>query len=654
MENKLSFNFIIILLLLSPFFVAIIGEMTLKRAHGALVSEPQNFSTKQGIPQFILENEIQPGERKTYRCALNKSLTYHIYLTGPWIEDVIDRTDYDVYIYNPFSMPWVDFPEARHTEAAGLPEHLGTTENEPLFKPQYTGTYHFGIENDKSDSSGAQAATLMVIEHIDTQTYYKNKLDMRGRDSDGNPTYYSTWVYEFDSDAPQIEVIVEVPETLDMYEVRLFLMADPSKGVGSDLSGVPIPPSNLLKGDILSVKYGGYNLDSKGERGVAFSSCEYYGQDMKLSFNSGSNSNKLYHLVFIAEKGGGKLSFYVKDELIPPTLNVLTRVKETLANEKMLMQVSAVDAESGIDEVRLHYSTDNWKNSKQLVMSPREGQKYEAIIPGMPVGITTQWMIEAFDKARNKAIVEGSYVSKGESHISCEVSPYTVFGNESVTVFGSITPPLSGEDILLRYILGGYEFSKAVITNSSGAFSDSFIPKVDGFWNVNISWSGGDNYLETSYKLGFIMEKKPSSLTIYINDENVFLESTSTITGHLLPLQSGLIIITVTDPDGETIKLDASISSSGDFSASFQPGKVGEWRASASWAGSSLFQGTESNQVFFEVKKGSILQDLDLLIKGGVALIVLLIILIKIVRPLVRQWFQTRGKKQRKKIKKFF
>ncbi len=48
---------------------------------------------------------------------------------------------------------------------------------------------------------------------------------------------------------------------------------------------------------------GGYNLESKEYRGVAYASCEFYGQDMFLNFTSPFPGKNLYHLVFIGEVG---------------------------------------------------------------------------------------------------------------------------------------------------------------------------------------------------------------------------------------------------------------------------------------------------------------------------------------------------------------
>jgi hypothetical protein len=64
------------------------------------------------------------------------------------------KTDYDIYVYNP-----QDELEGTHTEAAGIPEHLGTTVDDAFFVPASSGNCTFVIVNDARESNGAEQAT---------------------------------------------------------------------------------------------------------------------------------------------------------------------------------------------------------------------------------------------------------------------------------------------------------------------------------------------------------------------------------------------------------------------------------------------------------------------------------------------------------------
>lgn len=87
-------------------------------------------------PIKVNEDQIAVGANWTYVCNLKAGAKYHVYFYGQWIDPtpLVDKTDYDIYVYNPFGQL-----ESMHTESAGLPEHLGTTVDEPFFIPKYSG-----------------------------------------------------------------------------------------------------------------------------------------------------------------------------------------------------------------------------------------------------------------------------------------------------------------------------------------------------------------------------------------------------------------------------------------------------------------------------------------------------------------------------------
>lgn len=594
---------------------------------------PVETGDKHVNPKKIEEGDIPLGDSKSFSYALNNRLTYHVYIIGPWIENdgVINRTDYDIHVYNPYS---TTISEAWHTEAAALPEHLGTTINDPFFQSKYTGNYTFTILNDESESNGAQEATLMVIEHLETNKVYKDKLYIQGKTSLGKPTYFTTWAYEFNTSEQIIEIIAEVPDTLDIYEMRLFLMADPSAGVGSFLSGAPIPPTRYLYGEYNESygenleSYGGYNLDSKGYRGNTFSSGEYKGQDMRITFNSSSTSEKLYHLVFIGEKGSGFVNFAIKTDRIPPVLTVLDQFNEAAADEKTLIHVSATDDDSGIEDIICNYTTDGWETSKQVTLRNYGNNTYEARIPSQAPGTSVIWTIEAYDNAWNTAMVNGSYKSLGSSMISCTPNPSTSAKDETVTITGQITPHNSNEKITLQYILGDITIEKTVRTDALGEFVDEFKPGAGGTWQVWAKWIEGENVFDAIYSTSFEVEKTSTQLFIQIDENEVKEGGSVVISGKITPPLGGTSIILIyTDPDGSISTIEATTNSGGTFTSSFEPNKVGIWQVKASWSGDPFHYPMESNtQTITASAKFSI----NLLMMGAITLLIIITVIVVI------------------------
>jgi len=79
--------------------------------------------------------------------------------------------------------------------------------------------------------------------------------------------------------------------------------------------------------------------------------------------------------------------------------------------------------------------------------------------------------------------------------ISCAVVEHTIAEGDSVTISGSINPPLSGEAVTLTYKKpDGTTYSKAVITGSDGYYVEVNRPDVAGTWEVVASWVADEKH----------------------------------------------------------------------------------------------------------------------------------------------------------------
>lgn len=167
------------------------------------------FVEKPMFPVYSNESQIPIGSNWTVVSPLTANHTYHVYFYGEWIDQASKpSTDYDIYVYNPFGEL-----EGYHTESAGLPEHLGTTVGRPFFTPKYSGNYSFVLRNDPRESNASQQATLMIIENVECNKW--QEVFIEGKEND-MPVFYTSWAFEFVTESQHIEVLVKVPETLDM------------------------------------------------------------------------------------------------------------------------------------------------------------------------------------------------------------------------------------------------------------------------------------------------------------------------------------------------------------------------------------------------------------------------------------------------------
>ena len=285
--------------------------------------------------------------------------------------------------------------ESTHTESAGLPPHLGTTADDPLFTPTQSGNYSFVILNSPIDSVSAQQATFMIIENLQCDQWYTSHVE---GENVNNLNLYTNWAYEFVTNASHVELYVTVPKTLDMYEARLYLMNNATAtGNTSNLNGFPLAWEPGLYGN-LSSSVGGYNFESEGYRGVAFASCEHNGQSMFLNYTTNYNGTNLFHVVLIGEYGSGDVEFMLKTQFANLTLTPITTPTRVCPNN---MTEIAYNSTNELQTAQLSYTIDNWTSSNLVDMSI-SNQTCTTSIPGQIAGTLVQYTINAVDVIKNK------------------------------------------------------------------------------------------------------------------------------------------------------------------------------------------------------------------------------------------------------------
>ncbi len=436
------------------------------------------FVAKPMFPVFLNDSQLQMGRNWSIVCPLTAGHHYHVYCYGEWIDlDTEAETDYDIYVYDPLG-DLVGY----HTESAGLPEHLGSEVDEPFFTPESSGNYSFVLRNDPRESSGSQQATFMLIENVACNVWHQ--LDVEGKEGD-RPLLKTSWAWEFISESQHIEVLVRVPDTLDMYEARLYLMADPEAGFGDVLNEIPLPWEPGLYGDTTDF-FGGYNLESKERRGVAYASCEFYGQNMLINFTSPFPEKSLYHLVLIAEAGSGTVDIVVKTDFDNPCLKPLTVPEKTFPHNDT--QVAYISNCTDLERATLEYSTDDWSNTEKLQMEIVENRSCRAIIPGQPAGVTVVYRVEALDSVENILSAEGSYLVKHKSELNISLIQERITIGSNISVRGQFTPPDDVIPIRVRFTSTNSSREILCHTLPNGTFTATFRPETLGTWRVKATF----------------------------------------------------------------------------------------------------------------------------------------------------------------------
>lgn len=455
--------------------------------------EPQSnwtYSEKPLFPILLNESQVPIGQNWSIVCPLNANHSYHAYCYGDWINNGSDpRTDYDIYVYNPLGEM-----ESYHTEAAGLPEHLGTNVTEPFFVPRQTGNYTFVVANDARESNGTQRATFMIIENMECNIWHEHYVE--GKDGNDQPVFNTSWAYEFCTNSQHIEVWVKVPGSLDMYEARLCLMADPKVQNYTLLNGIPLSWEPGLYGERNSTdggcKYGGYNLESKEYRGVAYASCEQYGQDMLINFTAPHAGKSLYHLVLIGENGSGAIEFLVKTRFGDACLTPLTVPYRGYPQNDTT--VAYVSNSTDLVNATLYYSVGGWGNVSALDMEIVDNRTCRATIPGQTAGTLVSHSVIAKDVLENVLIANGSYPVKHISALNMTLTHEVVYLGDNITVSGVLTPEVEGAKVVVSFETANSTNQVVCYTLANGTFTASFRPENVSILTVQARFAG-DNRL---------------------------------------------------------------------------------------------------------------------------------------------------------------
>lgn len=565
-------------------------------------------------PQHIEEGEIpnlgpyRDPDPLEFRCFLEAGHKYHIFLVGDWISNSSDATDYDIEVRNPSNVV-----VSINTESAGLPEQVANDEKHQFFVPSQTGDYRFFIYNDPEDSpiGSEDAADFLIIEHIEMNTVYTKELFGKPNVGAEYPEGYKIG-YEFNTSSPEFLLNIKVPDPvpvegitgLDMYEARVYPMANPENDIGYSIQNVGVPLGERLYEGGEAGLYGGYNTEIDGFR---FSdmriSCESAGVDMRKVISmqdTNSTGNIFYYLVLLAEYFEGEVEFYLKTDYRPVNLTLIDPPEVGYTSDTTLIKVEAESA-ADVSSMWIEYTVDGWRNieNEELI---DQTDYWLAALPSFELHDEVEYRIHALDEIDNAGLIEGSFTVMNKVEIDFGVSGSVIQGGQTVKITGASTRPSINLKLNIEH--GGITNSIDVQTDGDGVFTYDYKPTKIGEHDLTISYAGDEDYHSAiSREKSFRVDKRKLDLETRIETTPVKVERPMTVTGRIMPPVNGLEVEFIfVSPETSFIETVTS-GRDGTFRLTITPEIDGVWDMLPQLKVSELYDASQGSLLNFEVQK---------------------------------------------------
>jgi len=570
-------------------------------------------------PQHIKEGEIpnlgpyRTPVPKEYRCHLEAGHRYHIFLVGDWISNSSEATDYDIEVRNPNNVAI-----SINTESAGLPEQVANDEKHQFFVPPQSGDYRFLIFNDPKDSpiGSADAADFLIIEHLDMNTVYTKNLIGKPSVGAEYPKGYKVG-YEFNTTASDFLLYIKVPDPvpadgikgLDMYEARVYPMANPENDIGYSIQGVGVPFGEMMYDGGQTALYGGYNTQIEGFRFSEMRiSCESAGVDMRKVMqmevtNATMGQNVYYYLVLLAEYFEGEVEFFLKTDYRPVNLTLIDPPEIGYTNETTLIKVETESA-AEIESIWIDYTTDNWKTSKKIDLLNKQ-EYWLAALSSFDLHDDVEYKIHAVDEIDNRGLFEGSFTVMNKIEIDYSMSGSVIQGGQNVKITGVATRP--SVNLKLNIEHNGNIESFNLQTDGEGSFTYEYKPTKIGEYDVTISYAGDEDYHSAlSREKSFRVDKRKLLLSFDM-DSHIKNKRPCTITGQVIPAITGLQIEFIfVSPEASFTEI-VTTGREGAFSLTITPEVEGLWDVLPQLKVSELYDASQTQLVTFEVDKLTII-----------------------------------------------
>ena len=533
-----------------------------------------------------LPNRYQRADPLEIQCRLEAGHLYHIFLVGEWVGNE-SRTDYDIEVFDSQNV----FISG-HTEAKGMPEQVANDKNHQYFVPSQSDIYRFVIHNDPEDSEDELSAVFMIIEHLEMNKKYELYLEGRPSPSQDYPDGHN-WAYEFSTSEEKFQLHIEVPDPnpdtgsrgLDMYEARIYPMANPAAQIGYNIWGVGVPTAEMLTEES-DESYGGYNFTIEGKSIPELrASCEYAGEDMDVTFGKPfHNETELvedietkdifYYMVMLAEYYQGTISFYMKTDYRDINVTIVESPEIAITGRETRILVD-LESPSGIDEVWLNYTTDDWKTEQKATFESYNSQ-YVCWLPRFDLLDQVQYRIYAEDEIDNSGTGESSFIVMDPVNLHIETQQTKVYGGESMEIRGEALP---FSVITLNITKVGAEYIFPISVDDEGEWVYSFKPPTEGIYTAQTSFEGDDTHPAVKSKeVSFTMAKHKPLISYIVSPsqpkKNVELEVKGATTPPIAGASIKLLIVSET----ESFERETTTKNDGKFTLSFTPEELGSWQ----------------------------------------------------------------------------
>jgi hypothetical protein len=529
-------------------------------------------------PLFIGNNTIPVGDTMVVTCYLEGGKNYHIFLVGDYVNEINPQTDYDIFVESPTGA------RTTHTEATGLPEQVSNDALHQFYYAQESGTYTFRIHNDPEDTKNgmAEPAVFMIIEHKEINKRLSTWLEGRLLPNDPQNSL-STWACEFTTSASNFTVYVDTPDDIDMFEARVYPMANLGT-TGYEIWGVPTPNGDLLNGIVEGI-YGGFNTAIEGYRPASLTaSCEHMGEKMKINVSGLGSSNSTstslgtsYFLVLIAEYSETRtpslVPFYIKTSNVKPGIALNGTLGKVYAGETT--DVSAkITSERILRSVWMNFTVNNVKVADVTPLA-ETGGLYIGHMPAFAARDVVDWSICAEDEIGNVGRLDSSFSVKTRTETSLYLSKDNIVGGDTVEVTGQTT--IAGAALKLNFTSGSYKEIITVSADQFGKYRYTYLPKQAGSWSVSAKFDGDDStYPSMSSPAPFTMTPQPTSVSCTLDSPEIKVNQELRLSGTTTPAVAGLPV-EVTLASGGVVNTQTLVTSAdGSFSIS-TPLEEGEW-----------------------------------------------------------------------------
>jgi hypothetical protein len=593
-------------------------------ANGTMMAHAERITIEKPFEPVLIESGDIPRPTTYQRadpleilCRLDADHKYHIFLVGEWVSNS-SETDYDIEVFNS-----QNYLMSAHTEAAGLPEQVANDKDHQYFVPPKSDIYRFVIHNDSEYDEQDNSAVFMIIEHLDMNKRYELYLEGRPSPSQDYPDGHN-WGYEFSTPAENFQLHIDVPGPdpengitgLDMYEARIYPMANPSAQIGHNIWGVGVPSGDLLMGDVGS--YGGYNTSIEGESVPELrASCEYAGEEMDVIFGAPQHNETelvldtrdvFYYMVMLAEYYQGTISFYVKTDYRSVNITLVEAPDIAVTGEETRILVE-LESPAPLDAVWINYTTDGWKTEEKLRMDPYNDM-YVGWLPEFELLDAVEYRVYAKDEIANEGMKRSSFIVLDPVNLHIETEKTKVYGGDTIEIRGEALPFSVVEVSITR---GDYSSNTLINAAADGNWIHIFTPPNQGIYSAQVFFAGDDTHpVAQSRVVTFTMEKNNPLVSYILSPSTPKKNVEFEIRGATTPPVAGATVSFIIVSETTSYTQEAVTRNDGKFTIAFTPEELGNWQVLPQVVESDYIMGSSAELKEFQVIKLTILEKITI------------------------------------------